>query len=357
MITGLDHLLSFPRFGNLGAVERMRHALVGLPPVPCLKIVGTNGKGSTATIASYLAQSIGKRVGLYTSPHLIYVNERIQLNGQMISDFDLNAALLWAADRLAPLDGVGRFEVLTLAALYYFSQQDVDLAVLEAGLGGRYDPIKAAWDNVAILTSVDYDHVDILGPTLDHIAREKAAICDAGGLLISGIGSLQGLTPSEVTVIAPPLPPHDVMAGNAILAETALSHLWPDSSFPSIPADFSISGRCELIHQNPDVYVDVAHTPDAVRKTLEKLQNYKLKVIWSVREDKDKGAIAQILTDSPQVIRHMFHKNSELNNKISHIREKSFNSGVNCFLYIGGFDMVRTLYTVYRDIHAPVIRL
>jgi len=121
-MSGLDQLLTFPRFGKLGVNERMAVMCEGIDQVPAIKIVGSNGKGTTAHMMADMVQRLGKSVGLYTSPHLLKVNERIKVNGLDIPDADLDDLLYWACARAEMLDDVGRLEILTLAAIQYFAQ-------------------------------------------------------------------------------------------------------------------------------------------------------------------------------------------------------------------------------------------
>lgn len=159
---------------------------------PSVLIGGTNGKGSTAsTLASILTAS-GLRVGLYTSPHLMRVNERIRLDRTEISD-DAFAAIYFrvhdAAQQLV-LDGVlpmlpSFFEILTAQALLYFAEARVDIAVLEVGMGGRLDATNIVNPLLSIITDISLDHTEWLGPTIAAISREKAGILRPKGVLIT----------------------------------------------------------------------------------------------------------------------------------------------------------------------------
>jgi len=134
-------------------------------------VVGTNGKGATAAMLASLLHAHGVRVGLYTSPHLVGVEERIAVGGQPIRPADLSR-LVAELDRFPELS---YFETLTVAALWYFASTGAEVAVLEAGLGGRWDAVNAVHPVVSLLTNVGTDHRAWLGPTRTHIAAEKAA--------------------------------------------------------------------------------------------------------------------------------------------------------------------------------------
>ena len=159
---------------------------------PSVLIAGTNGKGSTAaTLASILCAS-GVRTGLYTSPHLARVNERIQMDGVEIAD-EAFAALYFRVDDAAQklvLDGrlaqlPSFFEVLTAQALLYFAEAGVEIAVLEVGMGGRLDATNIVDPLLSVITDISLEHTEWLGPTVAAITREKAGILRRGGTLIT----------------------------------------------------------------------------------------------------------------------------------------------------------------------------
>lgn len=159
---------------------------------PAVLIAGTNGKGSTAsTLASVLGVS-GYRAGLYTSPHLERINERVRIGSQFISDDDF-ARLYFqvddAANRLVASGDLPHtpsfFEVMTAIAFLSFAEQKVDIAVLEVGLGGRLDATNIVEPIVSVITDLGLDHMDYLGPTLTHIAKEKAGILRKNGVMVT----------------------------------------------------------------------------------------------------------------------------------------------------------------------------
>ncbi len=160
---------------------------------PIIHITGTNGKGSTTRLASSLLMAQGLTVGTITSPHLEAMNERITKDLQPISDGELLEVLLALeelerfvlATRLSPVPPTW-FELVTAAAYRYFADAPVDAAVVEVGLGGRWDATNIGDGQVAVLTNVALDHVDILGPTTAHIAREKAGIVKSGATVVVG---------------------------------------------------------------------------------------------------------------------------------------------------------------------------
>jgi dihydrofolate synthase/folylpolyglutamate synthase len=150
--------------------------------VPSVLVAGTNGKGSAAATLSAIARAGGLRAGLYTSPHLSRAGERIRVEETDLSDDELDSALapVFRAADGAPALPLTYFEALTAAAFGVFAERRLDLAILEVGLGGRYDATNVAPAALSVVTSIDLDHTDELGPTREAIAREKAGIFRPG---------------------------------------------------------------------------------------------------------------------------------------------------------------------------------
>ena len=158
--------------------------------MPTVLIAGTKGKGSTAVMLAAILQAAGRRVGLYTKPHLVDYRERFRVNGELIGEDELTGLV----DRLRlPVLAMGEqpdgppsyFEASVGLAFLYFARANVDLAVVEVGLGGRLDPTNVASPVLSVLTPVSYDHMNVLGDTLDAIAREKAGIVRPEGAVAS----------------------------------------------------------------------------------------------------------------------------------------------------------------------------
>ncbi len=152
---------------------------------PAVHVAGTNGKGSTCCLVASALQRSGRRVGLFTSPHLHTIRERVQVDGTPISEA---AVLAWLNGRRAVLDrheGLTTFEALTALAFDYFAARQVDVAVVEVGLGGRLDTTNVVAPAVSVLTAIDLDHTAVLGPTLERIAADKAGIIRSGVPVVS----------------------------------------------------------------------------------------------------------------------------------------------------------------------------
>jgi len=183
----LAHASPFGERPDLGRMRRLL-ALLGDPQIglPVLHVGGTAGKGSTATIAAALLTAAGYRTGLHTKPHLRRINERIVVNGAPISDEDL----LTLIEEAAPAARAAQptwYEFTVALALLHFRRIAVDIAVIEVGLGGTYDGTNVVQPLVAVLTNVGLDHTEILGDTVEEIARDKVAIIKPGCIAITGV--------------------------------------------------------------------------------------------------------------------------------------------------------------------------
>ena len=197
-----ERLPSIPYHQRAFKLDRMHDLLDRLGhPDRAMRIVhvaGTKGKGSTSTMIGSMLRYAGRRVGLFTSPHLSRIEERMAVNGQDCSPeqfvdlVDTLAPVIEAMDReREPIDGQPDgptyFEITTAMALLHFARCRVDAAVLEVGLGGRLDSTNVCRPEVSIITSISYDHMQQLGDTLEAIAREKAGIVKPGVPLVSGV--------------------------------------------------------------------------------------------------------------------------------------------------------------------------
>ena len=192
-----EYLLSLELFGMRFGLDRMHRLMtvLGLPQrrFASIHVVGSNGKSSTARFCAAILERHGLRSGSYTSPHLRSFRERIEVGEVPVSEADFAAAVTRAADaaqmvnRTAePDDHVTQFEALTAAAYHELARRGVEVAVIEAGLGGRFDATNVIPSKVQVLTSVSLEHTRWLGPTLGDIAREKLAVVHDLGTLVVG---------------------------------------------------------------------------------------------------------------------------------------------------------------------------
>ncbi|MDQ3265189.1 MAG: bifunctional folylpolyglutamate synthase/dihydrofolate synthase [Myxococcota bacterium] len=322
-------------------LDRVRSALerLGRPDraYRSLQVAGTNGKGSTCAFAAQILQRSGYRVGLYTSPHLVRVTERIRVDGEEVSPALFGQRILEVIQRLPEVfedpPGLTYFEVGTLVALWHFAQAGVELAVLETGLGGRLDATTAASAQVTAITSVSLDHQSYLGDTLGQIAAEKAGILRPGTPVVvsrqqptarkvieaaaqagssplmsegqdfrlesgvytgPGMVRLEGLTlslagPHQTSNAAVAVTAARLLGGERVTASavrTGLAHTaWP--------------GRFEQLQEHPAVIVDGAHNPEGaeiLRAALaERFGARPVHLVFGVLADKDHSAIRATL--------------------------------------------------------------
>jgi len=171
---------------DLARVKRLLIETHG-PSLPYLTIhvAGTKGKGSTSAMVESILRAAGHRTGLFTSPHLHSFRERIQVNGVMIAPEDLVAGVNRLTPTVGRIPGLTTFEIATVLALAHFAQEEIDIAVVEVGLGGRLDATNIVEPLVAAITSISYDHTQVLGNSLQDIAREKAGIIKRGAQVVS----------------------------------------------------------------------------------------------------------------------------------------------------------------------------
>ncbi|MCR4663200.1 MAG: hypothetical protein K5622_04855 [Endomicrobiaceae bacterium] len=164
-----------------------------------IHIAGTNGKGSTAKTLSDILISSGYKTGLYTSPHLVKINERIQINSLPVTDRQLNCLDKKYAD-ISKKYKLTYFEYITALAFIYFVKNKVDIVVLETGLGGRFDATNIVTPLISVITSIDFDHTEILGNTIKKIAFEKAGIIKENVPVVCG--NMQNVAVTEIKKIA-----------------------------------------------------------------------------------------------------------------------------------------------------------
>jgi dihydrofolate synthase/folylpolyglutamate synthase len=318
------------------ALGRMHAALdrLGLarPPFPTLHVVGTNGKGSTSAFLAALARASGFTAGLYTSPHFLSLRERATVNGEPLPE----AAWLSAANRLLPLAeelGLTYFEVLTVLSLMLFAGAGVTLAVMEAGLGGRYDAVSVLPHAALCVTPIGLDHTAQLGPTVADIARDKAGAMRPGEPVFSAPQTpevLAVLTREAAATRADfhgpeallPLPEGLTLAmagshqkDNARLALTTWRAMAPRLGVTPDPAAeaaalaaVQVPGRFQRIPGSPEFILDGAHNAHglaALARTLAELDLRPAAVIFSCFKDKDVAAMAPLvaaLTSGPVFI-------------------------------------------------------
>jgi len=327
-----------PREIELGLSRTQRVAAsLGLDkPAPLVvTVAGTNGKGSCVATMEAILQQAGFKTGCYTSPHIHVFNERIRINANNVSDESLIAAFE-AIDEARNEETLSYFEFATLAGLYLFSNNDVDVALLEVGLGGRLDSVNIVDADVALISSIGFDHTDWLGNDIESIAAEKAGIMRAnsptvfGGehppsviihkakdldspLLINGrdfhveedaanaTWRWSGRGREGEPVNWPDLPVPNLLLSNVAASLQALNLLPLNIEIEPVAAalgGLGLSGRFDKrrdLSSSRSVIFDVAHNPDAMQQLAIQLQRYKahnqglgrIAAVLAVMADKD----------------------------------------------------------------------
>ena len=316
-----------------------------------IHVAGTNGKGSVSHMLASILQEQGYKTGLYTSPHLEDFRERIKINGEMIPEQDVIDFTL----RITPLIeeiSPSFFEVTVGMAFEYFANQGVQIAVIETGLGGRLDSTNVIEPILSLITNISFDHVQILGNTLEKIASEKAGIIKQNTPVV--IGKTQSETKSvfehKATSLNAPIKFADgiwqseleesspsklhvklknnfnqkvffytcPLAGsyqqeNIITVRTAIDELQAlqievdekavQQGIKNVIVNTGLHGRWEAISIDPLIILDVAHNADGVKKMLEQLNRFNFKnlyIVFGISADKDVNEVLSLLPKNAQ---------------------------------------------------------
>ncbi len=351
-LESIAYLFGLQRFGiklGLSNIKTLLN-LIGNPHkrLRCIHIAGTNGKGSTALFLQSMLQQAGYRAGLFTSPHLIDVTERIRINDTEIQKQRVVQLVkeIRQMCKEAALDAITFFEFITAMAFKYFAEQQADPVIVEVGMGGRLDATNIIAPLLSIITSISLEHQMYLGNTLRQIAGEKAGIIKKNTPLVTGVtqpvvielfagicraagspmyrlgkeikstktgpmlfnyrgfsGILQGLNPGLIG-------DHQIRNATMALAAAELlrekgyiihaAHMYQGIKQARWP------GRMEVMRQNPTVLLDGAHNPEAwqvLRKSLKEYFSYKrLFMVIGVMQDKDIARMIEILTPEAHTV-------------------------------------------------------
>ena len=272
-----------------------------------IQILGTNGKGSVAAFLMKALDDCGYKVGMYTSPHLVKINERVRINNQLIQDKEIEDFLSQYQNKIKSLD-LSFFEIMTVMSVWYFNTKNVDIAILETGLGGRLDSVTACDANMLLFTSISMDHHEILGNSIKKIAYEKSsAIQNAQQSLISidqtieikSILSQRAKTKKNKIKIlrAPDYNSFDLkhlrgnhQVGNANLAYSAIQLLNKKNitkiNKKSIGESFYNTrwdGRFQIIIKKPLIIYDVAHNKESLKSFLKTFISYIKNKIYKTK--------------------------------------------------------------------------
>jgi dihydrofolate synthase / folylpolyglutamate synthase len=305
MKPGLERMLSLDFF--LGYPSRKFAAV---------HIAGTNGKGSVSTKIARALQANGKKVGLYTSPHIASFHERIQINGRPIPEQAVDRLLKKIVDLAQEIPSY--FELLTLLAFCYFAEEKVDFAVIETGMGGRWDATNIILPVLSVITSIDFDHMAYLGNSLEAIAYEKAGIIKPGvPVLIGPYAQPEEVFEKEAERVKSPLFQVDGSFAhyeeeNQAIARKALYLLPFPLEQKSIDIGLSAVPPCrfEKIGDDPLVILDAAHNPNGLKRVFERLDTaypgQKVRVLAGFSADKAIQEATEII-QSHSVALHLTH--------------------------------------------------
>jgi len=331
-----EYLLSLELFGMRFGLDRMHRLMtvLGLPQrrFASIHVVGSNGKSSTARFCAAILERHGLATGSYTSPHLRSFRERIEVGEEPVPEADFAAAVTRAAEaaqmvnRTAePDDHVTQFEALTAAAYHELARRGVEVAVIEAGLGGRFDATNVIPSKVQVLTSVSLEHTRWLGPTLADIAREKLAVVRDHATLVVGeldpevhalareaanghSAAFVAAEPSDLPLRAAGGFQHVNFGLAASAAEAFLGRALEPVALKSAAAETVVPGRLEAVGERPLTLLDGAHNPSGAGALAASLTDVlgerrpRVAVI-GVLEDKDAaGMLESLLPHFDQVV-------------------------------------------------------
>ncbi len=363
----LDYLYTrLPMFSRIGAAAYKAdlvntHAICDFLGNPerkfkSIHIAGTNGKGSTSHMLASILQKAGYKTGLYTSPHLRDFRERIRINGEMIrKDFvvDFTERTRQLAEKLEP----SFFELTVGMAFDYFAHESVDIAILETGLGGRLDSTNVVIPEVAVITNISWDHMQLLGDSLEKIAAEKAGIIKKGIPVVVGevVPETTPIFEEKAAQLHAPLAiaaeqrqatdwhwnhqhlvvevatqhqvdhkVYELDLGGVYQVKNLLTVLevcsqlkaagWkiPDDAIHeglrTVRKTTGLHGRWETVHSQPAVILDVAHNEDGIRNLVQQIEltdHRELHIIFGMVKDKDGSAALALL---PKHARYYFTK-------------------------------------------------
>ena len=365
----LDYLFSLRNKGSTFGIERMELLISemdsGLLSFPVIHVAGTNGKGSTCSMLDAIYRENGYSVGLFTSPHLVDLGERIRVNGKILSDEILQQEV----EKLKPICQQieeknaemhpSFFEFMTAIAFSVFHQENVDLAIIETGLGGRLDSTNVVQPVISVITTISLDHCSILGDTLEKIAFEKA------GIIKQGRPVLTGWLPREANKVIEAVAeekgsffksladgkaldslPNTNLQGNHQKRNAALALQVCEFLKKQFPVDQDLSlcalqkvkleGRWQIIQEDPMIILDACHNSEGaetLKPQIKKLPRGADLVIWFGSLGKERAdEILKVLLPLGTEI-HLFQQNQpracsfeELYNLIPHRhRPKVFN--------------------------------
>ena len=354
----LDYLVTkLPLFSKVGAAAYKKDITntvllcesSGNPQnkIKTIHVAGTNGKGSTSHMLAAIFQQCGYKTGLYTSPHLKDFRERIKVNGEWIEE-DFIVSFVEKMKAVSEEISPSFFELTVVMALQYFAEQYVDIAIIETGLGGRLDSTNVITPELSIITNIGYDHMNILGDSLEKIAFEKAGIIKQNVPVVIGESLtetknifLQKAKECNAEIIFAEEKfriTNSVLKNNELEVEVSGTNVGKKESYvldlngiyqqknlrtvltsvdelnklgynlekeniksalASVKKITGLHGRWDVIHQHPMIALDVAHNEDGIKQLVHQISlcNYKdLHIIFGIVKDKEADTILSLLT-------------------------------------------------------------
>lgn len=402
----LDRLFARTTAGIKPGLERTEHLLdvVGNPHhhLPAIHVAGTNGKGSTCSMLASVFMAAGYKTGLYTSPHLRRFNERMRINSADIDDdtlATLAAPLLEEAERI----GGTFFEITTVMALQWFAANRVDVAIIETGLGGRLDATNVISPLASVITSIDFDHMEYLGTTLDAIAGEKAGIIKPGvpAIVAEPRTQLRGVFEKRAALVGAPLQfvddamrvevdtfHPDLSMTVSVLSDDRLDYVTTDlcgehqarnvaavmATIPVIADAYDITadhvrhglmhvrrntgqrGRIQLLRSQPPIVLDVAHNPAGLAMLVTTLRRCgypdgSWQVIFGAFADKDVPAMLHALKPAVGTL-YACASDSDRATPSNHLASMALEAGIRAVVDEG---TPRAAMLEALSMHAPIL--
>ena len=308
---------------GLGRLEDIYSQIVQSPVArKTILVGGTNGKGSTIEFLKNFLLSAGYKIGSYTSPHLLEFNERIKINDKSVEDKKIIRSF-GRIDKLKKKTRLTYFDYATLAAFDIFSEEELDFAILEIGIGGKYDPVNLINSDLSIITNIELDHEKWLGSSLEDIGDQKAAILKKGKLAILGSEEMPNSVMTKATEICSS---HfqlnkdffvhedkthwsysfsekdcnlDLLSNGSLNSDAAASALTAynllsnrEVGFQSIIENTQLKGRCDIVN---NFILDVSHNPASVKNLIsfieKNFKDRKFKAIFAAMSEKDSSSI------------------------------------------------------------------
>lgn len=319
LLQSLETRHSNPIDLSLKRIQEFKQKLILDPKFKIITVAGTNGKGSVCFYINQILLHSNFKIGLYTSPHFFDFNERIVINNKKCSESEILEALQYILS-FENSDKLTFFEITTLATILIFEKHNIDIAILEVGLGGRLDAVNAFEPDISVITSIGLDHTEFLGETLEDIAVEKSGVMRTNKPCVIGEEHCVDILKKQVLEINAKayffnkdfdsnIIPFDksnltyVQQKNLSCAIFTLQQLGMCSLISNLRENLlhkNFFGRFNRISKKPEIFIDVAHNLDSVKNlvlSLLELSNKKTYFVFSILKEKDLASILKLFPD------------------------------------------------------------